>query len=709
MADWSIEPFGCDSLYRQKNPEHFFCTRGPIGQLAPMQDGAEWVYHTFVPENSSIRLLGNGFCACYLRRRRAAGVEIFCPEPGVLWGQRCHIPDGVLIDSKSGEKSEFQGDEIWYETERSHVLVVRHDQDFCLVSKFADRGKARHIANGYLSRSLEKYARSELERRAGAVQLLEEMPHHDSLAVICVESILKALRPAEGRIPHRWIQSSQSDTPQFNVNELFPLLQAWSLINVEIAEELLLCALKIQSNAGALPVLFSPVSGAALLEAPKPLIVKAAEKVWSIRQRPELLKTMLPLLRRNIQWMLNHFDPKRRKVYCWQNRNEPIDPELFQSDLVSVDLATLLLTEIEALSRLEGQLGETRKAWFVDEGNELKSMILDQFWNREEGLFSQAYQRESLVSLKGFPALLPLLWQDLPQTRKDATLDYVQRADHLTGLHGVLSWQKSSLNDQSFPLLRQFLVLEAFKASDPNHSLLRDFSRLTLQGFVEWHALALETEKRLQINPSIAALVINVQSMHQYRYHGQGAITGFFFRVLRKVRADRNDFVIIAATIFTLLCVRAFYADREAPPTLSSLEMQVHAAFANHDVEALFRSCRQIIDHYPDKAGQARLLMANQLVLGRKYDVAEELLLKVREDYPDCPGAMISLGIAQHLQGKLDAAEANYDEFCYLFERIFPGMVAQIDEYRFLIQEGIRTAPPKWREVYRTDFMHELE
>ena len=719
VNDWSFEPCGFGSLCRQKNSEFIFQSKATIGHIASSNKDPEWTFQIPIPPNFEPHLLANGFCAYCERRKKRVGAEIFCPEPGVLWGRTHNLPDGILSDSKAEPRVITTGDQSWFKGENSQALLIKRNETFCLITIRAKQEEAVQLAESYLNTDLERFIENELSRRQRAAQLIEEMPHHDSLTAICIESMIKALRPAEGRIPHLWSQSANASTPWFDINELFPLAQAWSLIDPEVAEELLLCVLKTQSNTGALPTGTSPSAPESMLEAPKPLMAKTVEKVWNVRKKPEWLKIALPLLRRHIQWMLHHFDPKRNGVYKWQNRNEPIDRELDDSNLISVDLTALLLTEIEAINRLQTQYTpeQSISPWFSTEHSNLTQTLFDQFWNPEESLFSNAYRQNQIFTLHGFPEIVPLLWLELPQAHKNATINRIRESEFLPELHHVLSWKQSSLEEQKVPTLQQFVVIEALKTADPNSSLLNDFSRLTLQRFVEWHALSLESSNPLRIDPSRAALILNIQSLHKYRYYGQGPLTGPLMHFLQKVKADRNDFMIIAATLFILACVRIFYHDQKEPPILSDLQAELNYALSNNNAAEKMESCRRIINFYPDSeaAGYARLTAATQLLFAKEYKEAETLLKEVRKQYPDSPSAMISLGLAQQLQGKYNEADKNYEEFNYYFEIIYPAIVKQIALYRSILKENRNNQnsealdPPKWEQLYRYRFMHEIE
>lgn len=705
ISEWTFEPSGCNSAQRESFNQLFFKSEGTVGRIVPNKAMPEWALQVPVPQNSDINLLCNGFCAYFEHKTIKCGAEVFTPEPGVLWGRISGIPDPVLT---TGNSSLAAARHQWLETDHLNVLLQIRNDIFCLVTRTHVQSEAEAMAEGYFSRDFETALTAELDRRAGALSLFQDLAHHDALTVISVESMMKALRPAEGRIPLRWSQTAATDDrPVFNINELFPLALAWSRVDTAIAEELVLCALRTQTNAGAIPVRFSPHTTYSVLEAPKPLLIKTAETVWKVRKDPTFLETILPLLRRHMQWMLHHFDPKRRYVYCWKNQNEPIAVDTYASDMATADLAVLLLTEIEALNRMNALSTRSSQALFIDEQTAIAHSITDQFWNESESGFTHAYIRDSLVPLFGFPALSPLLWRDLPNDQKRAILETANESENLPGQLNVLSWRQSSMNDHSHPLLLQFLVFTALQTADPHGSLLRDFSRLTLQGFLEWHTLSLEKDHSVHLPSTAAAFIVNIQSMHHNRYQSGGNNTGLLAKFLQKANADRTDLGVIIATLLLIFGAHLIFDVIKAPPPLSLLETQMNSAYADKDGEVALQNCKAIIEHYPERAAHARLLAANILIIHDQFEDAEAMLKEVRKEYPDAPGAMISLGLALQLQGHYAEAEENYYEFCYLFDEIFPEVVLEVNKFRYLMQEGFRV-PPKWQEIYRYQFMHEL-
>lgn len=707
LADWTFEPRGCNSSMRENSPGLFFRAAETVGRIAPSIDTPEWVLQIPIPQNSGINVLFNGFCAYFSRKKDHRGAEVLVPEPGVLWGRTAGIPGVTLAAELPIETADGVQ---WLDCDSTPALLAIRGDRFCLVTKMRLKNDAMRLAKSYLARDFEELVTQELAARDGAKKLFEDMAHHDALAVISAESMMKALRPAEGNIPLPWSQSSTHGVAGLDVNELIPLVQAWRLIDPAIAEQLISCALKLQTNAGAIPVFFSPHTTYSVIEAPKPLLAKAIEAVWEISRNDGFLETVLPLERRHLQWLLHHFDPKKKGIHCWKSKEECVVPGLYQSDLATVDLTVLLLTEIDALNRLRGQCARYRADadYFAEERAQLVHNLNNQFWNEAHSAFDKAYLRDNERILGGFPSFLPLLWNQLESGRKNMILDPIHESGLLPGGLSVLSWRKSAMDDDSFPILQQLLTFQALQISDPNGSLLLDFSRITLQGFVEWHTLSLEKDHRLSINPAMAAFIMNVQAIRQYRYHAKGGITGALFKLMRKVKADRFDLVAIAATLFTLFAVHTLYNLFKTPPPLEMLQAEMNSAYANRDAMLTMGWCRKIIQYYPEDATKARLLAGNILLLQGYFQEAAPLFEQIRKDYPDSPGPMIALGLCLQQQGAFKEAEENYYEFCYIFEEIFPTLVGEINQFRQLMQEGFRS-PPKWQKIYRYQLMHELE
>ncbi len=706
LSEWIFEPRGCGTTFREKNAGYFFHATETVGRICPSLKSPEWSMQIPIPQNSRINLMFNGFCGYFEQKKEHFSAEAIVPEPGVFWGRFSNIPAPVLLSAEPVTETDgFQ----WLENDAAPALLAIRDGTFCLVTKARIFADAVQLAETYLEKDLEANLSDELERRAGAIKLFEEMNHHDALTVISVECMMRALRPAEGSIPGIWSQSPATDTPHFDANDLYALALAWRHIDIETAEDLIRTTLKVQTSSGAIPTAYSPRETFSVLEAPKPLIAKTAEKVWQIRKDPQFIDDIIQPLRRHVQWLLHHFDPKRRGLHCWQSSGESLTPEIYESDLATVDLSVLLLTEIEALERLRQATPtyESQPPFFAKERENLEHNLQNQFWNEEESQFSNAIIRGRMTNVKGFPSFVPLLWKKLPLRVQSLVIDRIRESGNLPGGVSLLSWRKSALDDQSFPLLQQLLVLEILKETDPHGTLINGFARLIMQGFVEWHTLSIEEYGTLQVDSVTAAYIINLQETQHHRQQPKGALSTLAFRVFRKTRADWFDIAVVAASILAVASVHTIYNQLRKPPPLITLEAQMNSAYASKDAQGTLSAGRAIIKHYPEKSVMAKLMAGNILLIQHQYEEASTLLVDVRKVYPDSPGPMIALGLAYQLQGRFDEAADNYAEFAYLFGEIFPEITDIIQRNHYLMEEGFRS-PPKWAEIYRYQLMHEL-
>jgi hypothetical protein len=706
LSGWRLEPRVHGSSAGTATDGSCFRTTDIVGQLVPDNESTEWALQIPIPQNGRINMMFNGFCGYFSKAGRNCMAEVFIPEAGVVWGRFSDIPPPALITDHPLHDS---GAHQWIDSDTAPALLAVRDNIFCLVTKLHIYADAEALAEHYLAEDIENRIHEELEHRSGARKLFEQMHRHDSLAAISAECMMRALRRPEGKINGIWSQSSTSATPRLNINESYPLLLAWRHIDVAVAEDLLRSILRLQTSSGAIPVQVSPHETFSTLEAPKPLLCKAAAAVWTIRKDPEFAAEIVPALRRNLQWTLHHFNPKRRGQYSWQNENEMVVPELFESELATADLAALLLTEIDAINRLRESNPRLARTppYFEEERDTLENNLQAHFWNEASTDFSNAFIRDRQLSISGLPSFLPLLWRGLPSRKKNAALTRIKETGVLPGGLNVLSWTTSAPNERNFPVLQQQLVLETFRTADERGSITHDFARITLQGFVEWHAMSIAEQRTLHLDAATASYIINIQDTRFYRYFAQGRISGFLFKTLRKTKVDRFELSIIALTVFSILSIHTIYKVLDAPPPFEALEAEMNSAYMYQDETTVLEKGRAIIEHYPDQAAPALLYAGNMLLLRNAPQEAEKLFEIIRREYPDSPGPMISLGLACQLQGKFQDAERNYAEFCYLFDQIFPDLVAMVQEYRMLGEEGFK-APPKWPEIYRYQLMHEL-
>lgn len=704
LPNWTFEPGNYRTNTNKKENNLLFLSDKNIGEICPNIERPEWSLQIPLPKNCPIKLLFNGFCGYFKTKKKLIGAEVFMPEAGVILGQFDGISSPVLRSERIPEEREgYQ----WIDEHPTCALLAIRGKSFCLVTKHHVFPDAKKTADRYLKIDFAEMVQAELVRRDGVLNLFENMKRHDELAAFSAECLMRGLRAPEGELALRWSQSAESDSPLFSLNELYPLVLAWRHIDCNIAEELVLSALSLQTNNGALPAAARPHGAGSTLDAPKPLIVQACERVWETGQNPEFLaKIQLPL-KRYLQWMIRRFDPKRRGLHHWQSEREAFISDGYQTEMATVDLTALLLCEIDALNRLasasESDSGLTQ---FTTERNLLKNNLLSIFWDEQSKRFNKAFVHDKAIHLPGFPALVPLLWTGLAEDIRSAVLAQIAESDRLPGGQQLLSWKSAESDKDSYSILQQVITLEAFRTSDTGGQLFSSFSQLTLQGYLDSHATE-DPEKQLNLSSVAAALVINLQAAHHYGINRGGRVINFMLRLKKRTKTHWMDLAIVAASIFCILAVHTIYKTFAIPDSFEGLRAKATLAHHHTDWQRAYAYCEQIIRYYPDQADESRLMAANILICHDLPEKAEPLFVEIRASMPDTPSAMVGLGLAQQLQGKHAEAIRNYDEFIYLFDDIFPDLVETIETCRGLAAEGF-DEPPKWKNIYGYKIMHEL-
>jgi len=704
---WVLEPRNCTTGFHERKHESFFQTLPELGVVTPLRKRPEWKFELFLPSDIRIHLMFNGFCGYHITRKTVALVELFTPEPGVLWGRSLHLQTPQLLTKKAVKKTEgFE----WMESEEQSVLFAERDGIFCLISKTHRFEDAVRLAEKYFSENFERYLKEEYRKREKSDQLFEQFTRYDALAMLCSETMMRAIRPPEGNILTSWSRT-KGDVAQLDVNELPVLAMAWIHLDPSIAQELLLGVLRLQNNAGALPVLYAPHQTFSLLEAPKPLLARIAEKIWSVTKDRDFLVEVIPLLRRHILWLLQHFDPQRRKVYSWQNKKEGFDSEQYESECASVDLLALLLSEISALNQLQDQLsiqtGE-QILYFKEEREYLESMLQKEFWNKDEGRFNRAYIRDKEMVLDGFSEFFPLLFNEIPELQRTEVLNRLCHSSFLPGANEMLSWRVTSPDQTSFPLLQQLILLDILETNDSKGIAARDFTRLLLHGFMEWHTTILNKNQPIDLDPAMAAFIITLMATHHYRDRRKTVATHFLGKMQEKLNISRFDVAVVGIVIFAFLTSHFIYDHLQEKPPFKILSEEMNSAFFDRNVKKMITNAELIQHYYPEKAAKAQFLLANLALIHGDLKKAESFFLKVRDQVPDSPAPMVFLGITYQKQGKFKEANNVYDEFTFLYDEIFPTIVEQVREYQYMMEEGFKS-PPGWRKLYKYKAMNELE
>lgn len=630
--------------------------------------------------------------------------EILIPENGVLWGTTINGPLPELITERP---SENRHNGVWFSRSTDSVYYAIHEHQFCLIWSQQTPENAQKQAEHYFKKDFAAAVDEEKKKRDNAQRLFPPSELHANLIALYVENLFRALRPSGNGIAEYWSQTPQSSEPGFSINELLPLVSAWSAVDANVAQNLIRSTLSLQLPSGALPTHFRPNEPPKHLAAPLPLIAQATEIAWQAEHDPNFLHHAIPKLRRYMQWTLQHFDPQRKHLYYWQNNKEPLIENTFDTEISTADLYAMLIAEIDAINRLRNEASEDYDEieCFVEERTALERTLIEDFWNEEESSFANAIVRGEKTILTGFSAFMPAIWHDLPEEMAEKMLLNISETGRLPGGKSERIWEMPAAQTHNHPLLQHVLTLYGLKICNGNGSVLRAFSRIAIAGLTDWHTAELE-EKKISIDPICASYAVALQHTRN-NLRELGAISRLLDWIQRKTKIDRFEINIALVTLLAVIAIGTVYDQLRSPPDFHVLRDQAKNAYTRGDGVQALHYLLQTIEYYPEKADLARLMAANIYLLQEKYEKAAKLLELVRQKHPDSPGPMISLGLAYHLQGNFEKADQQYEEFTLLFDIIFPELTAEIQNYRYLISEGFEV-PTEWKQLFQLPIMKEL-
>lgn len=279
------------------------------------------------------------------------------------------------------------------------------------------------------------------------------------------KALATRVRQAQNLVHPRWSPAPEAERTVVDLNELFPLVKAWTRQNTYVAQDLVRSAFSLQGTDGALPRRFTPDGPVVDGLRPWPLIAQAALEVWNAKPDPKFLQRMLPALRRYGEWVLASYHPDPEQPPQWK-AGEAFLPDLWEPGMACVDLTAFLLAEIEALCVLEREAHEFDAAqssrWNIHRQN-LALALEKYFWNEETRRYTDRSPNGRFITRRTISELMPLLWIGLPAPRKAQVVRAATRRTPLLKEYGFVTWEAWKEDRDAPPMAAdaQFMAMEA--------------------------------------------------------------------------------------------------------------------------------------------------------------------------------------------------------------------------------------------------------
>jgi len=669
--------------------------------------GGGWTLQLIEPAAPcTTRLFANGFSISARKHPEKNRIDALVIEPGVLCGTVSGLPMPQL--TATAEIKTNNGS-VWVQSGRTTVLLLQQSSRFALVCGELTPERALAKAETALEKNFETLAQSETDERKAVNRLFSVNPRHNPPVALAAETLTARLRERTSSIHGLWSIADGFTNDAFSLNELYPLVRAWQLIDPSVALELAQTALSLQQSNGGFPA-WVEAGGQISTAAPWPFIAQSFELAWQSSTRDQaLLRKYLPALRKYVQWVVRRFDPHRDRIPSWQSEQEIFVPESFERGKATPELTVMLIAEIEAVLRLceESEHGATAVESLAEEHKQLVQTLNTVFWNPAGKAFSNVWKDGHYLHQPSFGSFMPLFWRGLDKEKQKALLEDFEETHGFPGHHQPSSWNQEEIDDTAhLPAIHQFMAFEALRNTGGNALTL--FVRRAREGFAAWFEResieAARGETALPayaLGPVTAALILTVQEEFEREAAKAPSIGQQILLWSHRFKISKTDLRIVSIFMLAILIVHLTYT----LPRSHDVNARVAEAALNYQ-QGRYTDAMRICRRYPNNA-RSRFLQANMLMFAERPDQAEELYRQALTQETESPSALLGLALALQMNGNFKQAEKRYGDFIDIYETRQPEAALLADEFMQLAREQF-AKPPRWRRIYTLPMMNDL-
>ena len=526
-----------------------------------------------------------------------SSIEIVILKNGVLFGR---ITDRDA-PSLTGKKIYTDSEKLSrIELSQTQLVYHREQNYFCCMLVSHDTPPISELINSIYEFDFNDELQKRLQVRTEQLPYLNQSKYHNILVLLCMEKMMASIQPATEKIPGMWAISDDDEPTTLNINTLLIQILAWVPLNINISIQMLQTIFHIQTSSGSIPSVIKINGVVTSLAAPKPILCLVCEEVLLKKIDLEFIEFTIPRLIRYLRWIISHFDPNHRDLHSWRSQAESMTPEVSKPELATADLTGLLLGEIECFERIL-LISETKVELPKDLSSmktKLKSNLKHLFWNQDKQDFSNVFIRGEPASIKGYNTILPMLCNTFIDNSRIIMLERLKNGEIKDHSINISMWRKTDLSDQNLSVIQKLLFIRALKKFDIAGSVIYDYIRLAMNGFIDWFISLNENKKRLRITQKNAAYVVQINQEYERNYQTSNKWLNKIIRRLKRAKVDRIDFAIIGITILLVLSIRMIYSLNEVAPPYSSLKTEMISAYNELNLEHMYKSAEIIIKSY---------------------------------------------------------------------------------------------------------------
>lgn len=471
-----------------------------------------------------------------------------------------------------------------------------------------------------------------------------------------VDTMSMTLRAPTGSLSSFWVLGEAGDGTGLVANDLYTLTKAWVAICPPVAVQLIKAVMSAQQESGEIPRIIRPDGFHDFAWAPTPLLARSAWVVWQSQPDRSFHDYMLPRLQRYLTWAINYFDPDWTGLPAWRDAREAWIPEAYTPGVASPDVASFLISELDALRDLCKAVpsGGPSMTPLLQYRASLSRTISGHFWDKESAMFKSRRVNGEFMSRLVLSDALPLLDTSLPRDMLQTIADHFSPGGLLHDAAGLRDWNLIREGDAPGPVREehQLILLDALEEV----GLAEQANSLR-----ELLAKRFEDENASPVESAAACLRLCILG-GAGEIQKRSTLIPSFITSLDRRRLLVSSGVVALLMVALLGLVGSFMAKKLM--TIQAAETSAGLARRNYQ-EGNFEGSRKILEEVLESG---RIFPALFLQLGNaefrlsRFDSAEAAYRKELEKDPNAVAATLNLALTLLKSGRVEESILLYQE-----------------------------------------------
>ena len=491
-----------------------------------------------------------------------------------------------------------------------------------------------------------------------------------------------------------------------DIDEYLMILIYLSETDINTSIKLLIRIFSLQDSIGRIPSKIFNNDNILFTRAPKPMLSYASFKILLKSEDENLAKLIYPKVKLYILWLLKYFDPLNKSEYKWMHKEEYISD--INNNSLTPDLYALLISEIKSFDNISIIFPNIKsdKNIFNKYYNNIKNDLDILFLKHEKNEYSSMISNNDENKQCFFYSYTPLINNFINSNIKFNMLNKLKNFYYNPKDNDLKSWINPESEFEKKSIFKKFLFLEILNIIDNNKNTSYDYLKLFINKYNNWY---IENKNNIsdKISTTSASQILLIDQYFINMYKTKYIRFNKLIFLAKKAKINRLDFAIISLIAITYFGIIYWNYQAKQPPPLPILEAEILNSYMLYDIDGFKRIYSIIEKNYSYEISKYKLLLVNLILLDNNFNNSLKIVNEMRKIMPDSPSLMIIQGFSLHNQDKFNDASKAYDEFCFLYNEIYPNIVKQIKVYKFLSDESL-SLPSDWKKIFRYRMMHEI-